>query len=292
MKPRINVVGAAIIKEGKLLALRRAHGNESIIHKFEFVGGKIEEGETPEQALARECMEELSLETEVGDLLNTVEYEYPDNTIVLSVYFVRPLSDFVLKEHEESRWLTPSEVEPDDWAPADREFLQIFMAGYVSTRTAKGDNDFDFIRYVAHTVMHESLDGITPEGQVDYMVKLFFSPDAIEACIAEQQYSYKIVLLNGEPAGFYSYCPAKYFDTTATDGTFLSKLYILDFARGKGIWTKVVSTLRRPVYLTVKRDDAAVLNICKHCGFRIVQTVVNDIGGGYSMDDFVMVLGK
>ncbi|MDE7305773.1 MAG: NUDIX domain-containing protein, partial [Clostridia bacterium] len=69
MKPRLNVVGAAIIKEGKVLALRRSHGNESIIHKFEFVGGKIEEGETPEEALASECMEELSLENEVGVLL-------------------------------------------------------------------------------------------------------------------------------------------------------------------------------------------------------------------------------
>ena len=55
MKTHINVVGAAIVKDGKLLALRRADGNEEVIHKFEFVGGKVEEGETPEQALIREC---------------------------------------------------------------------------------------------------------------------------------------------------------------------------------------------------------------------------------------------
>ena len=62
MKSRITVVGAAIVKEGKLLALRRADGNDEVIHKFEFVGGKVEEGETPEEALKRECIEELSLE--------------------------------------------------------------------------------------------------------------------------------------------------------------------------------------------------------------------------------------
>ncbi|MDE6598233.1 MAG: GNAT family N-acetyltransferase [Clostridia bacterium] len=292
MKPRLNVVGAAIIKEGKLLALRRAHGNESIIHKFEFVGGKVEEGETPEEALARECMEELSLETEVGTLLNTVEYEYPDNTIVLSVYFVRPLSDFVLKEHEESRWITPSEVDPDDWAPADREFLQIFMTGYLSSRKIKDEKDFDFIRYVAHTVMHETFDGTTPEGQIDYMVNLFFSPEAVKQSISEQEYTYKVILLNGEPAGFYSCCPAKYFDTTAGEGTFLSKLYLLKFARGKRICSKILDSLRRPVYLTVKRDNTNAVNIYKHCGFRIVYSVENDIGNGYSMDDFIMVLGK
>lgn len=292
MKPRLNVVGAAIIKEGKLLALRRAHGNESIIHKFEFVGGKIEEGETPEEALTRECMEELSLETEVGALLNTVEYEYPDNTIVLSVYFVRPLSDFVLKEHEESKWLDPSEIDPDDWAPADGQFLQIFMSGYVSVRKTEGESDFDFIRYVAHTVMHETFDGAIPDGQIDYMVKLFFSPEAVKLSVAEQEYEYMVILLNGEAAGFYSYCPAKYFDTAAAEGTFLSKLYLLKFARGKRICTKIFDSLRRPVYLTVKRDNTNAVSIYKHCGFRIVQSVENDIGGGYSMDDFIMVLGK
>ncbi len=292
MKPRINVVGAAIIKEGKVLALRRSHGNESIIHKFEFVGGKIEEGETPEKALSRECMEELSLETEVGSLLTTVEYEYPENTIVLSVYFVRPLSGFVLKEHEEGKWLEPSEIDPDEWAPADREFLQILMAGYLSVRVAESEKDFSFIRYVANTVMHETFDGSTPAGQVDYMINMFYSPEALRRCIAGQEYTYKVISLNGEPVGFYAYCPAKYFDTTAEDGTFLSKIYLLKFGRGKGISSKIFDSLRRPVYLTVKRDNAHAVNIYKHCGFRIVQSVNNDIGGGYSMDDFIMVLGK
>ncbi|MDE7305774.1 MAG: hypothetical protein K2N33_00120, partial [Clostridia bacterium] len=196
-----------------------------------------------------------------------------DNTIVLSVYFVRPLSDFVLKEHEESKWLNPSEIDPDEWAPADREFLQILMAGYIASRDATDEKDFDFIRYVAHTVMHEAFDDITPEGQVDYMVKLFFSPEAVKLSISEQEYSYKVIMLNGEPAGFYSYCPAKYFDTAAEEGTFLSKLYLLPFARGKRIATKVFDRLRRPVYLTVKRDNTNAVSIYKHCVLGIVQTV-------------------
>ena len=64
MKPHFNVVGAAVVKDGKVLALRRSDGNESVIHKFEFVGGKIKDGETQKQALIRECWEELSLEVE------------------------------------------------------------------------------------------------------------------------------------------------------------------------------------------------------------------------------------
>ena len=69
MKNRIIVVGAAIVKDGQVLALRRADGIDEVKHKFEFVGGKVEEGETPQEALIRECREELSLEIEVGDLI-------------------------------------------------------------------------------------------------------------------------------------------------------------------------------------------------------------------------------
>lgn len=73
MKNRIEVVGAAIVKDGRILALRRSDGIDQVKHKFEFAGGKVEKGETHYQALMRECMEELSLEIEVGDFLNKIE---------------------------------------------------------------------------------------------------------------------------------------------------------------------------------------------------------------------------
>lgn len=129
MKPLLNVVGAAIVKDGKLFALRRADGIDSVIHKFEFIGGKIETGETPEQALIRECMEELSLTVGVGEKLTTVYYEYAEFCISLSVYLCRMLSGYTLKEHEEERWFACGELEPDEWAPADRVIISDLRTG-------------------------------------------------------------------------------------------------------------------------------------------------------------------
>ena len=136
MKPHLNVVAAAIVKQGKLLALRRADGNEQVIHKFEFVGGKVEEGETPQEALIRECKEELSLDIEVGDMLNKIDYEYPKTSVTLSVYFVKPLSDYKLSVHEEERWIDCSALEATDWAPADKGFLSTLKKGCTSLRVA------------------------------------------------------------------------------------------------------------------------------------------------------------
>lgn len=292
MKPRFNVVGAAIIKEGKVLALRRADGIESVVHKFEFVGGKIEQGETPQTALKRECIEELSLEIEVGDLLNTIEYEYPDFTVVLSVYCATALSEYVVKEHEEDKWIACDELDAEEWAPADREFLRILKNGYVKICTAETDGDFLLIGGIADSVMHETFDETVPEGQVDYMLNLFLTPDAMRRNVGDKGYKYKIVYLNGEAAGFFAYCPAKNFDPQYEEGVFLSKLYILGYAQGKGIATRIFNSLRRPVYLTVKRDNVQAINVYKHSGFKIIQSVSTDIGQGYVMDDYVMALIK
>lgn len=292
MKPRYNVVGAAILKEGKVLALRRSDGNESVIHKYEFAGGKVEEGETPEQALIRECREEISLDIEVGELLNTVEYEYSDCIVSLSVYFVKPLSDYKLKVHEEKKWIDCSELEPEDWAPADRQFLMTLKIGYLTSREAESKEDFELIRSIAHSVMHETFDETTPEGQIDYMIGQFLSDEAIINSKIDREYSFRIFYLNSEVAGYCAYCPARYFHPSFAEGTFLSKIYVLEFARGKRIASKLFDSLRRPVYLTVKRDNTQAINVYKHCGFKIVQTVSTDIGEGYTMDDFVMMLGK
>lgn len=290
MKPHYNVVGAAILKDGKLLALRRSDGNESVIHKFEFVGGKVEEGETEEEALVRECREEISLEISVLEKLNTIEYEYTDCIVSLSVYFVKPLSDYKLKVHEEDRWLDCSEIDAFDWAPADREFLSTIKNGYLKLVGAENERDFEIIRSIAQTVMHETYDGSLPQGQIDYMIKKFLSEEAIQSSLEEREYEYKIIYLNGEIAGFAAYCPAKYYSENYADGTFLSKIYVKQFARGKRIFSKFLHTLRRPVYLTVKKDNLQTINTCKHKGFKIVESVVTDIGEGYVTDDFVMML--
>lgn len=292
MKPRFNVVGAAVVKGGKVLALRRSDGNESVIHKFEFVGGKIEEGETPQEALKRECMEELSLEIEVGERLSTVEYEYSDYSVVLSVYCAKPLSDYKVKIHEEEKWVSYNELDAKEWAPADREFLRILKKGFIKSHKADSWMDFAEISHIADCVMHQTFDENSPDGQVDYVIDKFLTPDAIKNNIDEKEYTYNIINLNGEAAGFYAYCPAKYFDPSMSEGVFLSKLYLMDFARGKRISTKVLHSLRRPIYLTVKRDNTKAISVYKHYGFKIVKSVTNDIGQGYMIDDFIMVLNK
>lgn len=292
MKPHYNVVGAVIIKDGKVLALRRSDGNESVIHKFEFVGGKVEQGETPEAALERECMEEISLKIRVGELFNSVDYEYSDCIVTLSLYFVKPLSGYELKVHEEEKWIACADLDPSEWAPADGELLNSLKTGYVQTREAESADDYNIIRSVAYTVMHETFDETTPQGQVDYMINLFLSDEAITENKCKKQYSYRLFYLNGEVAGFCAYCPAHFYKPEYTEGTFLSKIYILGFARRKRITSRLLDSLRRPVYLTVKRDNAQSINIYKHCGFKIVESVSADIGEGYVMDDFVMMLSK
>ncbi|MDE7264883.1 MAG: NUDIX domain-containing protein, partial [Clostridia bacterium] len=265
-------------------------GNESVIHKFEFAGGKIKQGETPKQALIRECWEELSLEVEIGELLNSIEYEYSDCTVTLSVYFAKPLSAYTVNVHEEDVWLDPSELDPFDWAPADRAFLTILKNGHIKTVEAKSGKEFDIIRSISQSVMHKAYDEKTPDGQIDYMIDRFLSDESILESIREKEYVYQIIYYNSELAGYCAFCPAQKFSNECPEGTYLSKLYILEFARGKRITSKLLSALRRPIYMSVKRDDAQTINISKHCGFRIVQTITTDIGSGYSMDDFLMKL--
>ncbi len=290
MKPHFNVVGAAVVKDGKVLALRRSDGNESVIHKFEFVGGKIKDGETQKQALIRECWEELSLEVEIGELLNSIEYEYSDCTVTLSIYFAKPLSGYTVKVHEEDKWLYPAELDPMDWAPADRAFLMILKSGHIKTADATTPEEFDIIRSISQSVMHDVYDDKTPDGQIDYMIDKFLSDESILENIKEKGYVYQIIYYNSEVAGYCAYCSAQNYSPDCAEGTYLSKLYILEFARGKRITSKLLSTLRRPVFMTVKRDDTQTVNISKHCGFRIVQTLSTDIGAGYSTDDFLMKL--
>lgn len=120
---RIEVV-AAIIQDGAMIfATRRGYGEFK--GGWEFPGGKMELGETPKQALIREIKEELDTDIEVGELLDTVEYDYPSFHLTMHCFLCTVKSgELVLKEHEAAKWLTKETLDSVDWLPADLGLLE------------------------------------------------------------------------------------------------------------------------------------------------------------------------
>ena len=119
----IKVAAAIIIHDNQIFATQRGYGEFK--DGWEFPGGKIEEGETPQEALAREIKEELDTEIEVKDFLETVEYDYPEFHISMDCFFCTIKSgELVLKEHEAAKWLTTETLDSVDWLPADQALVQ------------------------------------------------------------------------------------------------------------------------------------------------------------------------
>ena len=114
----IRVVAAIIIKNEKVFATQRGYGDFK--GGWEFPGGKIDAGETQEEALIREIKEELDTEVEVIELLDTVEYDYPNFHLSMDCFICSIKSgDLVLKEHEAAQWLTKETLDSVNWLPAD-----------------------------------------------------------------------------------------------------------------------------------------------------------------------------
>ena len=117
-------VVAAIIKainengEPIIFATQRGYGD--LKGGWEFPGGKIEEGETPQEALVREIKDELETEIAVGELIDTIEYDYPTFHLSMDCFWAEIVSgDLVLTEHEAAKWLTEDELDSVEWLPAD-----------------------------------------------------------------------------------------------------------------------------------------------------------------------------
>ena len=114
----IEVVAAVIIKDGKVFATQRGYGEWQ--GWWEFPGGKIEAGESPEAALVREIREELDADIEVGELLETVEWDYPKFHLTMHCYMCSLISESMhLNEHEAAAWLTRETIRSVKWLPAD-----------------------------------------------------------------------------------------------------------------------------------------------------------------------------
>ena len=126
---KVEVVAAVIRDKDKIFATQRGYGEFK--DGWEFPGGKMESGETPQQALVREIKEELDTEIEVQELIDTVEYDYPTFHLTMHCFWARiKEGNLILKEHEAAKWLTKDTLNTVDWLPADEglvEKVRIFM---------------------------------------------------------------------------------------------------------------------------------------------------------------------
>lgn len=124
MRKTIRVVAAIIIDEDRVFATQRGYGDWK--DYWEFPGGKIEPGETPEAALHREILEELDTEITVGEKFTTIEYDYPEFHLSMDCFLAHAVEgSLVLKEHEAARWLKKNELDSVKWLPADQTIIEL-----------------------------------------------------------------------------------------------------------------------------------------------------------------------
>ena len=122
----INVVAAIIRDEDRIFATQRGYGEYK--DGWEFPGGKIEPGESPQQALIREIKEELDLKIVVGEFITTIEYDYPTFHLCMQCYWCEIVEGTpVLKEHEAAQWVDLQHIGCLDWLPADLKILPLIQ---------------------------------------------------------------------------------------------------------------------------------------------------------------------
>ena len=123
----VRVVAAvikAINESGEPIIFATQRGYGEFKDGWEFPGGKIEPGETPQEAIRREIMEELDTEITVGERIDTIEYDYPEFHLSMDCFWCEIVNgDLVLKEHEAAKWLTKDQLGDVDWLPADKTII-------------------------------------------------------------------------------------------------------------------------------------------------------------------------
>lgn len=129
----VKVVAAVITasnENGEKMIFATQRGYGEFKDGWEFPGGKVEPGETPQAALKREIMEELETEIEVGELIETIEYDYPTFHLSMDCFWAEIVKgDLVLREHEAAKWLTKEQLESVEWLPADLGLVEKVRVG-------------------------------------------------------------------------------------------------------------------------------------------------------------------
>ena len=121
-------VVAALIRRGTKFLICRRPADKKRALLWEFVGGKVEPGETREQALVRECREELDIRVEVGDIFCEVTHTYPDVTVHLTLFNATTDDEPRMLEHCDMRWITPEQIDEFCFCPADEDILKLLRA--------------------------------------------------------------------------------------------------------------------------------------------------------------------
>ena len=138
---KIRVVAAvirAVNKENKPIIFATQRGYGEFKGGWEFPGGKIESGETPQQALKREIMEELDTEIAVGELIDTIEYDYPDFHLSMDCFWCEVIhGELILKEAEDAKWLTKEHLADVKWLPADVTLIEKIGEALYETKDSK-----------------------------------------------------------------------------------------------------------------------------------------------------------
>ena len=162
----IRVVAAVIYEDGRFFATARGYGEYK--GWWEFPGGKIENGETPQEALVREIKEELTAEISVGELIKKVEYDYPDFHLSMDCFWSEVVSgELVLKEAENAKWLSKEEIDSVKWLPADRELVDVIKRS--------GDRTINYYENNAEAFADGTIDVVFTDIQDRF---LSFLPDA------------------------------------------------------------------------------------------------------------------